>query len=114
MIMVRRLYDSVAHYKREFPHVVMLPNAGGWRAVHALAALCHLSRDHWHWWTVIPDFSSWGFKDAANAAAFKAWADTSSIDWRVKPTEQRKETRPPPPTEGQVHSALSTYRIETH
>jgi hypothetical protein len=49
-------------------------------------------------------------KTAEQAAAFRAWSESSGIDWTVPPTEQPPETRPPTPPEGEVHGSVAVDR----
>lgn len=84
-------------FARDFPHHVRLKNTGGWRGPHINAALDSFDPARRRWWTVGDDVSVWGFKDAADAAAFKAWSKGVGIDWSVTPESQI--TRPPAPPE---------------
>ena len=111
--MTRPCKRIVADYRRRFPHPVPLPNAGGWRTDHTSAALRHLTLTvHYAWWTA-GTFHVWGFKDPADAEAFRAWAAASAIDWSVEPAEQPPEMRPEKPLEGPVHGQPAVSRINS-
>jgi hypothetical protein len=90
-------------FMRDYPHHVILPNAGGWRDAHTSHAVAHLAGlKEWRWWTAGSDVdgsvvSVWGFVDLERALWFEIWASTCGIDWSVPPEEQAE--RPPRPPE---------------
>jgi len=91
----RRSWRSIKRaYAREFPHHVVLPNAGGWRAAHTGYALAHLEAlKEWRWWTAGSDVDGglvnvWGFADLEHALWFELWATSSGIEWSVSPNVQ--------------------------
>jgi hypothetical protein len=108
-IMTRRYHHIVADHRRQYPHQVKLANAGDWRDRHSTHKAREISGSPLVQWF---EDGLWvyGFKTAEQAAAFKAWSESSGIDWGVPPSEQPPEARPPKPPEGPVHDAPAISR----
>ena len=99
MAAARRSWRSIRRdYAHAFPHQVALRHAGGWRTDYTNAALRHLDRQSWRWWSE-GGVGIWGFACVRSAVAFEAWATSSGIDWNVPPEQQTDRPLPLRPIE---------------
>jgi hypothetical protein len=109
---LRTYRQIVADHRRQYPHQVKLANAGDCRDRHC----SHKARE-----IMFGPLVQWfegglwvyGFKTAEQAAAFKAWSQSCSIDWAVPPAEQPPATRPEKALEGPVHGQPAVSRINS-
>jgi hypothetical protein len=110
--MTRTYRQIVADHRRHYPHQVKLANAGDWRDRHCSHKAREIMSGPLVQWF---EGGLWvyGFKTAEQAAAFKAWSESCSIDWAVPPAEQPPETRPEKPLEGPVHGQPAVSRINS-